>query len=817
MRARPRKNYNSLQQSIDLLTVINQTQSHILSKKNPREVFEQLLESILNLTQGEKGFIGEVLNQPQGRSIIKMVALAGIKWNEKKHAFEGGLGPSEMKVNQLKNLTGAVLKSGQPVIFNKPVKNSTRGKKPEGKMRLMSLLGLPVYHGQEMVGIIGLVNRQRGYDLAMASYLEPLLLTCGNMVESLRMNQRRQQAELALRESEERFRLMADTAPVMIWISDPDKRCTYFNKVWLEFTGRSMEQELGNGWAEGVHPDDFNRALNTCIAAFDARESFQMEYRLRSKNGEYRWIYDHGIPSYLPNGHFNGYIGSCMDITDRKGFEKEIQKERSKAQKYLDVAGAIFVLIGKNQVVKSINKKGCEVLGYVESDIVGKNWFDNFLPERIRDKVKGAFSSLISGHIQPVEYFENSVLTKDGQEKMIVWHNTVLRDEKGEINASLSSGVDITERKRIEEALRKSEKILELTLDSLSAHIAIADQTGTILGVNAAWRRFAENNDFKLPNYGIGQNYITLCESVSGFESEMAKMVSKAIRKILTGQRNDFRVEYPCHSPKEQRWFQLRLTRFESSNGIRLVMSHENITERMLAEVALLERKKALRKSEAELRFLTGRLISVREEELRRLARELHDDFSQRLAAFAIEIGKLEKQIGSSRDPVSKKLGEIKDQVVRLSSDVHGISRRLHPSILDDLGLVYAVESECRAFSEREGVSVRFSHKQVPKTLSKEVSLCFYRITQESLRNIVKHSGAQKAKVNLKGQNGNVILKIHDFGVGFDLSSKQGKGGLGLASMKERVRLIQGDLSIRSKPGEGTVIEVCSPIKVGGK
>jgi PAS domain S-box-containing protein len=128
----------------------------------------------------------------------------------------------------------------------------------------------------------------------------------------------RKRAELALRESEERFRRMADAAPVLVWMSGPDKGCMYFNKGWLDFRGRTPEEEMGDGWVEGVHPEDRDQCLSTYVAAFDVREPFTMVYRLRRHDGEHRWILDTGVPRFDAEGGFAGYIGSCVDITEQE-------------------------------------------------------------------------------------------------------------------------------------------------------------------------------------------------------------------------------------------------------------------------------------------------------------------------------------------------------------------------------------------------------------------------------------------------------------------------------------------------------------------
>jgi len=139
----------------------------------------------------------------------------------------------------------------------------------------------------------------------------------------------RKQAEDALKESENRFRTVADAAPVMIWMADTDKLCNFFNKGWLDFTGRKVEQELGNGWAEGLHREDFDTCLEIYATSFDARQPFTIEYRLRRHDGEYRWLLDNGTPRFAEDGTFLGYIGSCIDITARKQAELEHQRQNT--------------------------------------------------------------------------------------------------------------------------------------------------------------------------------------------------------------------------------------------------------------------------------------------------------------------------------------------------------------------------------------------------------------------------------------------------------------------------------------------------------
>src|SRR6266498_2022473 len=209
---------------------------------------------------------------------------------------------------------GLIAKERQPHLTNDVV-NDPRISDPEWAREkgMVAFAGYPLLVEDRVVGVMGMFARH--------PLTEDTVEAIATVAAPIAQGIERKRAEEALRASEEKFRILADTAPVMVWVSGADKLRAFFNKPWLEFTGRAMEEELGYGWAEGVHQEDYDCCLETFNASCDAREPFKMEYRLRRHDGEYRWILDHGVPRYSPYGDFLGCVGSCIDITERKQVE----------------------------------------------------------------------------------------------------------------------------------------------------------------------------------------------------------------------------------------------------------------------------------------------------------------------------------------------------------------------------------------------------------------------------------------------------------------------------------------------------------------
>ncbi len=207
-----------------------------------------------------------------------------------------------------------------------------------------------------------------------------------------------------------------------------------------------------------------------------------------------------------------------------------------------------------------------------------------------------------------------------------------------------------------------------------------------------------------------------------------------------------------------------------------------------------------------------GRLLQAQENESRRIARELHDDLGQGLALLTVKMDLLRQQPPEAAGQFGARMQELMAQVRQLSSSVHDLSHRLHPSKLDQLGLVAAIGDLCRELTRNHGLKIEFTHDQMPAAISPDTAVCLYRIAQEGLRNAIKHSGAQQAEVVLRGTADAISLRIIDHGRGFDPRRTQGKRGLGLVSMRERVRHLGGEIAIDSQPSGGTRLHVRVPL-----
>ena len=340
-----------------------------------------------------------------------------------------------------------------------------------------------------------------------------------------------------------------------------------------------------------------------------------------------------------------------------------------------------------------------------------------------------------------------------------------------------------------EAALRSSEERMTLAADAARVGMWIGDLAGKHIWVTDKCREL-----FGLQSHGE----VTYEDFVQRIHPEDRAARARAIeRAVETGSAYvaEYRVLLPDGA---MRWIvsRGRVESSDSSRPIRMLGVCLDVSER--------------REAESAARELSGRLIRAQEDERRRIARDLHDDLTQRLAILSVELELLGR--GEPGVDAAVEARRMAAQLRELSAEVHKLAYQLHPAKLDQLGLVTAARSWCRDLSQQSGLRIDFSAEHVPSDLSPDVSLCLYRIIQESLRNVVRHSQTAAARVELAGESDALRLTITDEGQGFDVDEARRTGGLGLLSMHERMRLLHGTIAVRSRPGHGASVEASVPL-----
>ena len=332
---------------------------------------------------------------------------------------------------------------------------------------------IPVRDKERIVGLLHINSRRKGcFSLATVKILEDIASHIGAAMT-------RRKAEERLQEQEENYHTLADSGMALIWTAGTDKKCDYFNQIWLKFTGRTLEQELGDGWAESVHPDDLARCFKVYTEAFDRRETFSMDYRMRRYDGEFRWIHDEGTPRYDRQGKFLGYIGHCLDITERKQGEEALRESEVRFTLLAEQSGTFIWEVDAQGFYTYVSSVSEKVLGYPPDELIGRMHFYDLHPESGREAFKAAALEFFRQK-KPFTNFVNAAQAKDGGTVWLITTGLPLLNADGSLRGYRGSDTDITERKRTEAELQKLDKLQSVgTLAGGIAH----DFNNVLLGL----------------------------------------------------------------------------------------------------------------------------------------------------------------------------------------------------------------------------------------------------------------------------------------------------------------------------------------------
>jgi PAS domain S-box-containing protein len=395
----------------------------------------------------------------------------------------------------------------------------------------------------------------------------------------------RKQAEVALRESEEHYRLLAEVTQDMIYVIGRDDRVQYVNTAAARALGHHPQKLVGKTRADLFPPEIAEQQWHNLQKVFESGEPSLSEARIILPHGE-RWINAHLLPFRREGGRVTAVMGVSRDLTERK--QAEADRERlaqfERLAQLMKCANDIILLTDDDGRILEANERALETYGYSLAELRQKTLEDLRTPESRAELPHQTVQLETDGRA----VFEEMHQRRDGFAFPVEISARFL--QIAGVRFRLGIARDITEHKRAEEALRESELFVRSVLNSLTAHIAVLDAQGVIVAVNEAWRRFARENGGADTAAYLGTNYLAVCEeSFERGKNESVAAALRGLRAVMNGQQAEFSLEYPCHSPNQRRWFSLQATRFPGEDPVRLVVAHENITERKQAERELRE------------------------------------------------------------------------------------------------------------------------------------------------------------------------------------------------------------------------------------
>jgi PAS domain S-box-containing protein len=513
------------------------------------------------------------------------------------------------------------------------------------------------------------------------------------------------------------------------------------------------------------------------------------------------------------------------DAGGRREAEAALRESEQRLRLLTDALPALISYVDSQECYRLNNTAYERWFGHPREEICGRHVKD-VLGGAAYDAIKAHIDTALSG--EAVTY-EALLPYKDGGHRFVRASYIPHVVESGQVHGFFVLVEDLTERKHAEEALQKARDELELRVEERTRELSRANRE---LEREIAQRKQTQDL-YKTLLHAAPDPIVTVgrdgkigvvnreVERVFGYDSEelIGQSVEILLPEHLRGSHVHHRSDYFGNAQVRPMGLGLELAaRCKDGRDLPVEISLSPVQTTEGAFVIAMIRDITERKqAEESLHRLSGRLISAQEDERRRIARELHDDFNQRLALLAIDLERLHEGLPVSQESLTDDLASLLRRTKEISSDIHSLSHQLHPSSLQHLGLVAATRNFCKEISGQHAIDIEFVHHGVPRSLPDDVALCLYRIVQEALRNVIKHSGAESARIEITGTADGLELQISDNGMGFDPESARTRRGLGLLSIRERLRLVSGTISFERVEPNGTRIEVRVPIPASGQ
>jgi PAS domain S-box-containing protein len=637
--------------------------------------------------------------------------------------------------------------------------------------------------------------------------------------------------EAALRESEGRFRTMADGTPVMIWVTDADGKLEFINRAYTEFFGVTLDQVSSADWQPFLHPDDSAGYVDLFMECLRERRPFHAQARVRRHDGEWRWIESYGQPRFSESGDFLGMAGSSPDISERKKANEALRLSDARLRVALAHAGLI---------IYSQDRELCYTWIYnphpyfLSEDLIGKTEADLLSAEDANRLIEIKRRVLETG----VGTRQEVPLTIGGD---VFFYDLVVEpvtDSNGEVTGILCSTLDITERKRAEEALLESQNYIKRLVSTSYEGIWSVDLNGTttfvnqraaeILGYSVEEIRDRNAFEFLMPDdVSAGQQTL---ERIAAGESGRVeaharrKDGSEAVLLVsyspVLDERGEFQGALAMYSDitdRKQAEQALRRTSEQLRDySEQLEARVRSRTEELSQKNIILEAEVALRQQmQREVYEVKHRLLDRAESQRTELAQELHDGPMQELYGISYQLVNIK---GKTEDrELQEDITACREKLEQTINSLRSMAGELRPPVLAPFGLEKAIRSHAEQFAEiHPDLSIILDLMPDKQALPERMRLALFRIYQTALTNVIRHAQASEVVVRFHFDSNSVLLSIQDDGRGFEVPKRwfmfAHLGHLGLAGAAERAEAMGGSLEVQSKLREGTVIKVILPI-----
>ncbi|MEW6382227.1 MAG: PAS domain S-box protein [bacterium] len=708
---------------------------------------------------------------------------------------------------------------------------------PDGLQLLIASIVLTI--GSELTftfsGYAALSFNLAGHSLEAASYylIYKAIVETGLMRPYAVLFRNLKQSEESAKATSAELDQIFNTAADAMWMIDKDFNILKINRTFLNLLGLRRDEVIGKKCYDIFPSSECHTSHCPLARIFGGEERVEFDAEKLRRDGLIIPSIVTATPFRRPDGEVIGMVEDFGDITERKRMEDRLREERDRAQQYLDVVGVMIVVIDADQKVSLINKKGCKILGYAEEDILGRNWFDTFIPERMRGEVLAVFEKIKSGKIEPVEYFENPVLTRSGEERIISWHNTVLRDEAGKIIAVLSSGEDITDRKLAEAELEKYRFHLEELVRERTAELS-----GTTIELSNALEQLRESemkystlveeakDGVAVIQDGVFQFANEAMADISGYTVE--ELIGKPALEIIAEYRRD---KCCC----------LASEKTVSSCGTN-IYGKDGVNKDVDISIGLIQYQGrpatiAIIRDITERKRMEEELIRVQKlESLGVLAGGIAHDFNNLLTAVIGNLSLLEKrlkpdeirmfEILEAARNASLKGKHLTHQLLTFSKGGVPIKKTMPVSelIRDTVGFALSGSNVEYKLSLPEDLWwAEIDEGQITQVLNNLIINADQAMPKGGIISIEAENVLVQAQSGLPLQEGRYIrISVKDQGVGipehylhrvFDpfFTTKAEGNGLGLAITYSIVKKHGGHITVTSRPGAGTTFSVYLP------